>query len=57
MKIKTGKLRDGKPCGTFGETLGDVRSGRAWLVLQIFNFDNRFLHLIKIISHVGLFPR
>ena len=36
---------------------GDVRSERAWLVLQLFNIDNRFSHLINIISHVGLFPR
>ena len=36
--------------------LGDVRSERAWLVLQLFNIDNRFSRLINIISHVGLFP-
>ena len=36
--------------------LGDVRSERAWLVLQLFNFNNRFLHLINIISHIELFP-
>ncbi len=29
-----------------------VRSERAWVVLRIFNFDNRFSHLINIISHV-----
>ena len=34
---------------------GDVRSERAWLVLQIFNIDNRFLDLMNIIFHVGLF--
>ena len=37
--------------------LGNVRSGRAWLVLQLFNINNRFSHLINIISHVELFPR
>ena len=37
--------------------IGDIRSERAWLVLQLFNIDNRFSHLINIISHVGLFPR
>ena len=37
--------------------IGDVRSERAWLVLQLFNIGNRFLHLISIISHVGLFLR
>ena len=47
-----------RPVGqnTTGET-GDVRSERAWLVLQLFNIDNRFSHLINIISHVGLFHR
>ncbi len=27
--------------------IGDVRSGRAWLVLQLFNINNRFLQLIN----------
>ena len=55
-------------CGTGGdaaqtfnisttEEIGDVRSECAWLVLQLFNINNRFSHLINIISHVGLFSR
>jgi hypothetical protein len=53
MKIKTEKENSVKRNMKSRDDIGDVRSERTWLVLQFFNINNRFLHLMNItqVSH------